>query len=120
MIKTYGSTNGFGWSENEVIAAQIVSVPMALPISIADQAYQRLLIYLVAIFVITVVAIDVSLVMIVIRPVQRLAERAERISKGETDLPELPAAGKDEIADVTRSFNRMYVSLAKALKLLEG
>lgn len=120
MIKTYGSNNGFGWGEDEVIAAQIVSVPMSLPITIADKAYQRLLIYLVGIFIITIAAIDLSLVMIVIRPVRRLAERAERISKGETDLPELPASGKDEVADVTRSFNRMYVSLAKALKLLEG
>jgi protein-histidine pros-kinase len=120
MLKTYGSTNGFGWGENEVVAAQIVSVPMAFPISIADKAYQRLLVYLFAIFLVTMIAIDVSLLFVVIRPVQRLADRAERISRGETDLPELPEKGRDEIAHVTKSFNRMYVSLSKALKLLEG
>lgn len=38
MIATYGSTNGFGWTADEVVAAQIVSVPMTLPVSIADRA----------------------------------------------------------------------------------
>jgi HAMP domain-containing protein len=120
MIATYGSTNGFGWNENEVIAAQIVSVPMTLPISIAGRAYQKLLIYLVGIFVLTVITIDMLLYFIVIRPVRRLSDYADQISKGNTDLPELPVSGSDEIAEVTGSFNRMYRSLAKALRLLEG
>src|SRR6185436_6261436 len=32
MVKIYGPNNGFGWKHMEVIGAQIVSVPMALPI----------------------------------------------------------------------------------------
>jgi len=36
------------------------------------------------------------------------------------DLQELPVKGNDEIAAVTRSFNRMYVSMAKAMKMLKG
>jgi len=32
MIDLYGPANGFGWKLNEVVGAQIVSVPMALPI----------------------------------------------------------------------------------------
>ena len=120
MIATYGSTNGFGWNPDEVVAAQIISVPMTLPIKIADRAYQRLLIYLVGMFLITIIAIDTLLYFIVIRPVRRLSDYAERISKGQTDLPELPVSGRDEIAQVTGSFNRMYRSLAKALRLLES
>jgi HAMP domain-containing protein len=120
MIATYGSTNGFGWTPDEVVAAQIVSVPMTLPVSIADRAYQRLLIYLIGMFLITIVTIDSLLYFIVIRPVRRLSDYAERISKGQTDLPELPVSGRDEIAEVTGSFNRMYRSLAKALRLLES
>jgi HAMP domain-containing protein len=120
MIKTYGPSNGFGWKEDEIIAAQIVSVPMTLPISIADRAYKNLLVYLIGIFVITMAAIDAALIFIVIRPLKRVAEWADKASKGETNLPELPARGSDEIANVTRSFNRMFVSLAKALDMLEG
>ena len=119
MIKTYGRENGFGWKLNQVIAAQVVSVPMSLPIQVADNAYRSLIFFLVATFLITIVALDTALYLIVIRPLRQVSQAADRISKGETDLPELEVRGRDEIADVTGSFNRMHVSLAKALKMLE-
>jgi protein-histidine pros-kinase len=31
MIKLYGPANGFGWKLNEIVGAQVVSVPMTLP-----------------------------------------------------------------------------------------
>ena len=120
VVKTYGSVNGYGWKLNEVIGAQIVSVPMTVPIHSADSAFRRLMVNLVGIFVITLAAIDLSLYFIVVRPVRRLAAMADRISRGELDLSELPVKGTDEIAGLTQSFNRMFVSLVKALKLLKG
>jgi len=41
------------------------------------------------------------------------------ISKGNLDLGELPARGKDEISTLAASFNRMHRSLATAMKRLE-
>jgi HAMP domain-containing protein len=120
VVKTYGSVNGFGWKEKEVIGAQIVSVPMTVPIHIADQAFRKLMINLAGIFLVTLLAIDFSLYYIVIRPVRRLALMADRISRGEMQMTELPVRGKDEIAGVTQSFNRMFVSLVKAFRLLKG
>lgn len=119
MIRTYGRENGFGWKLDQVIAAQIVSVPMSVPIQVADAAYRRLILFLVITFLVTIAALDTSLYLIVIRPLHRVSQAADRISKGETDLPELEANGSDEISDVTASFNRMHVSLAKALKMLD-
>jgi HAMP domain-containing protein len=119
MIKKYGSANGFGWTLNQIITAQIVSVPMSVPLGVADDAYRRLLFFLIATFVVTIVAMDAALYLLVIRPLHKVSSAADRISKGETDLPELDVQGKDEIADVTASFNRMHVSLAKALKMLD-
>ena len=40
MVDLYGPANGFGWKMDEVIGAQIVSVPMAVPI---ERANERLL-----------------------------------------------------------------------------
>ena len=119
MIKTYGAQNGFGWKLNQVIAAQIVSVPMSVPIQVADAAYRNLILFLVITFLLTIAALDTALYFIVIRPLHRVSEAADRISKGDTDQPELQVVGRDEIADVTGSFNRMHVSLTKALKMLE-
>src|SRR5687767_1012870 len=39
MIKLYGENNGFGWKHNEIVGAQVVSVPMALPIKNANDTF---------------------------------------------------------------------------------
>lgn len=120
ILHKYGNVNGFGWKPNEVAAAQIVSVPMSLPIQIAQGAFHRLVIYLVLIFVIAIVLIDAALVFIVIRPVRKLASNADRISSGDTGVPEIAVTGTDEISVLTAAFNRMYVSLQKAFRMLNG
>jgi HAMP domain-containing protein len=119
VVATYGKDNGFGWTAGEIVGAQIVSVPMVVPVQIAGSAYRRLQVYLIATFLATLAAVDLALMFIVIRPVHRLAGRADLISRGQMDGVEMPAKGRDEIAGLTRSFNRMYVSLAKALKMLK-
>jgi protein-histidine pros-kinase len=56
----------------------------------------------------------------VIRPVSRLSKAADEISKGNLNVPEIPAKGSDEIAQLAQSFNRMYLSLVKAIHMLES
>jgi protein-histidine pros-kinase len=119
MIASYGPDHGFGWKENEVVAAQIVTVPMIVPEQIADQAFGTLVAALAATSLVTLIIIDLALFFLVIRPVRRLAQMADRISKGELDVPELPVKGGDEVSQLTASFNRMYLSLAKAIRMLE-
>jgi HAMP domain-containing protein len=120
IVQTYGSVNGFGWKLNEAIGAQIVSVPMTVPIQIARDALRTLVVYLILGFAISLAAIDAAMVFLVIRPVRKLSDMADRISTGDMSLPELPVQGRDEIADLTASFNRMFVSLQKAFRLLNG
>jgi methyl-accepting chemotaxis protein len=118
MIAKYGSKHGFGWKQGSVVAAQIVSVPMSLPIQIANQAFHQLLLYLIIAILATMVALDIGVYYIVIRPLRLVSDTADRVSKGEKDVPQLAVKGQDEIAKVTASFNRMRVSLEKALRLL--
>ncbi|MGA2215018.1 MAG: DUF3365 domain-containing protein [Bryobacteraceae bacterium] len=118
ILKTYGSVNGFGWKQNDTVAAQIVSVPMALPIQIARGAFRTLVIYMIVGFVITLAAIDGAMVLLVLRPVHKLAAMADRISIGDMSVPEIPVEGSDEISGLTASFNRMFMSLQKAFRLL--
>jgi HAMP domain-containing protein len=120
MIKHYGPDHGFGWKANDVIGAQIVSVPMSVPIALADKGFRNLLISLGAIFLLTIALIDIAMYLIVIRPLRRVSQNADVISKGEIDLPALEIKGKDEISEVTASFNRMHTSLIKAFEMLNG
>jgi HAMP domain-containing protein len=118
MIRHYGADHGFGWKANDVVGAQVVSVPMSVPIALADKGFRNLLIGLGAIFLLTIVLIDMAMYLIVIRPLRRVSRNADVISKGEIDLPPLEVKGKDEIAEVTASFNRMHTSLIKAFEML--
>jgi protein-histidine pros-kinase len=118
MIRHYGPEHGFGWKPNEIVGAQIVSVPMSVPIALANKGLQELLISLGAIFLLTIVLIDLVMYFIVIRPLRGISTNADIISKGEIDLPPLEIKGKDELAEVTASFNRMHTSLKKAFDML--
>ena len=118
MIKLYGTANGFGWDPGSVIAAQIVSVPMSLPLQIARDDFRAQLIYLGAILLISLAVLNLVLYFTIARPVARLSDMADKISLGQFDVPELPVRGKDEIARLAGSFNRMRRSLVTAMRML--
>jgi HAMP domain-containing protein len=116
MIKTYGPDHGFGWKAGDVIAAQIVSVPMAVPVNMANTAFKNLLISLSGVFLFTLALLDMGLILIVVHPVDRLSRMADEISRGNRHVAEVPAKGSDEIAQLGRSFNRMVRSLDDATR----
>lgn len=120
VVRQYGRDNGFGWKMNEIIGAQIVSVPESVAIAMADKALKTLLIYLVGLALITLIVLDIVLVATVTRPVSKLSKMADEISQGNVHVQELPVKGHDEISVLAGSFNRMQRSLQRALKLLEG
>jgi HAMP domain-containing protein len=119
MIKLYGESNGFGWKHMEVIGAQVVSVPMSLAIRNANEAFYAFVASLGAIFIVTFVVLNVMLSLMIVRPISRMSDAADRISHGDFDVPEFGGKGKDEISLLATSFNRMRRSLQKALKLIE-
>jgi methyl-accepting chemotaxis protein len=118
MIKLYGENNGFGWKHMETVGAQIVQVPMALPVKNANDAFRVFMGSLAAIFVVTFVVLNVMLSLMILRPITRMSAAADRISQGDFEVPEF-GKGKDEISTLGVSFNRMRRSLQKALKLIE-
>lgn len=120
MIRQYGPNNGFGWKLHEIIGAQIVSIPMALPLQIADRALRTSIIYLIVLGVFTLVILDAVLIATVIRPVARMSRMADEISQGKLQVEELSVKGRDEISVLALAFNRMQRSLAKAMKMLEA
>ncbi len=120
MVARYGPANGFGWQLNEVIGAQIVSVPMEVPIARAEKTFGVFITLIVAVFVAIGVALNLMLWLLVIRPVSRLSALADRVSLGELEAPEFTSGSRDEIGVLAESFGRMRKSLVQALKMLEG
>lgn len=119
MVKVYGKNNGFDWKLGDTVGAQIISVPMSVPLAIADRSFWTLMYSLGGIALATLILLDLAIVMIVIRPVTNLSRAADQISKGDLSVPELAVRGSDEISQLAQSFNRMYLSLVKAIRMLE-
>jgi protein-histidine pros-kinase len=119
MIKIYGENNGFGWKHQEIIGAQIVSVPMELAIKNANDAFKVFMTSLAGIFIVTFIVLNVMLSLMIIRPISRMSEAADKVSQGDFNVPEFTKKGGDEIGALGTSFNRMRRSLQKALKLIE-
>ena len=119
MLTVYGSANGFGWKKDEIAGAQIITVPLSVPVAIANRAYHRLLLFLAITLIVAILALDVGVYLFVIRPLKIVSDTADRVSRGEKNVPVIKVKGKDEIATVALSFNRMQVSLTKALKMVE-
>jgi HAMP domain-containing protein len=119
LIARYGSNNGFGWQAGEVVAAQIVSVPVASASARADLVLNRMIFSLIAMFVAVMLIINAALYVLVVRPVKEMARVADQLSLGNTSVPEFSTRGGHEVATLAVSLNRMHKSLDKALRLLE-
>jgi HAMP domain-containing protein len=120
MLALYGESNGFGWKMNEIIGAQVVSVPTALPIQSAQRAFTTFMTSLAVVFALVFVALNVMLSVMIVRPIRSMARAADAVSTGNFEIAEFDARAKDEIAVLGASFNRMRRSLQKAMRMLEG
>jgi HAMP domain-containing protein len=120
LIARYGSSNGFGWQNGEVVGAQVISLPLASATANADRAFRAFMISLAAVFAAVFAVVNAVLYLLVVRPIRQIARVADRVSLGDMSTEQFPRRGAREIASVTRSFDRMRKSLEKALRLLEN
>jgi HAMP domain-containing protein len=120
MIALYGTQNGFGWKPNEIVAAQIVSVPMAVPLARAARVRWLLLIPYVGVILLLFLLLNLLLDQLVIGPIDQMADTAEAVSLGRLDTPEYARGGADQIARLSSAINRLRRSLQEALRMLSG
>jgi HAMP domain-containing protein len=119
MVALYGSQNGFGWKQGEVVGAQVVSIPLAVPLARAYQALLWFMLILAGTFVVTIIMVDFLLRALVAKPVAEISEMADSVSMGQLDTPEYVRSSNDEIGSLSMSFNRMRRSLQNAMTMLE-
>ena len=63
-------------------------------------------------------AINITLRKLVLKPVRRLTHLADEVSKGNLREAEIKVTGNDEIADMSRAFNRMRRSVIKIVQMM--
>ena len=120
LITRYGTDNGFGWQLNEVVGAQVISVPLAATTEGAQRVWRGMMLVTIAAFIFLLIAFNAVAYWLFLRPVRRIVSVADALSQGNQPSEAFPTGGGSEITALSLAFNRMRISLAKAMKLLEG
>ena len=119
MLARYGGSNVFGLILNEVVGSQIVSVSMDVALARARQTLSTFLLSTGAVFLLIILLLNILLYKIVVQPVKKMSLIAHDVSMGKMDQPEYELKGKDEVASLSRSFNRMRRSLVNAMNMID-
>jgi methyl-accepting chemotaxis protein len=122
LIERYGKENGFNWKLNEIVGAQIVSVPASEIYQLTQQALKVTMGFVIAVLttmIATMILINFSLQRYVVRPIKQMARAAEAISMGDLDV-EFNKRYDDEVGHLTDAFARMKMSLVMAMKRLKN
>ncbi len=117
LLTTYGRENGFGWKLNEIVGAQIISVPASEVVNTTRQSLLLVMGAVGGIFAITILLINLMLRQAVINPLNRMAMVAHDVSVGKLDS-EFQQTSHDEIGVLAAAFNRMKLSLSMAMEML--
>jgi protein-histidine pros-kinase len=118
MTDIYGQNNGFGWKHMEIIGAQVVSVPIEVSLKRANAMLRTYMLSMLGIFGFLFVALNIMVYYIVTRRIMRMSRLADQVSLGQFSDEQFEASGNDELATLARSFARMRLSLASAMKML--
>lgn len=118
MIKRYGTEHGFGWKLNEIVGAQILSVPTHTLFQSTHQSFVLVMGIVVGVFATAILIVNFCLKRYIIRPLKLMAQIAEAVSTGDTNA-RFERLANDEVGNLAASFMRMKTSLEVAMKRLE-
>ncbi|MEL7522449.1 MAG: DUF3365 domain-containing protein, partial [Cyanobacteria bacterium J06553_1] len=106
MIDFYGPNNGFGWEMDEIVGAQMISVPASTVINKARKATLLLVGVVSAIFALILFLVNLLLSKQVVEPLKRISKTAEEVSRGNL-AAEFKQTSNDEVGMLAKSFTRM-------------
>ena len=118
MLAKYGPNNGFGWHLNEIVGAQVLTVPVTQQFRSTIQIVALLAASLAVIFAIAYFVLSAALETTVITPLNTLSAAADSASRTASVSAPLPLSGVHEIRRLSEAIQRLRVSLAKALAQL--
>ncbi|GAB1540531.1 DUF3365 domain-containing protein [Scytonema sp. NUACC21] len=118
MIERYGAVSGFHWHLNEIVAAQIVSLPASKVIEKANQSLLLMVGLVSTVFLAVIFIVNLFLNKEVILPLKRITRVAEEVSTGHMDV-DFEQVSNDEIGNLAKAFKRMKLSLDMAMKRIK-
>lgn len=119
QILSYGSDRGFGWKLNEVVGAQIVSVPIQEVIEAKNQALMITVALLMLALLLVGLVTNAVLNQLILRPMRLISLKADEASVTPASVSFDEKARGDEIGLLARSFERMKQSLAISMHMIK-
>ena len=117
LVEKYGSTSGFGYEEGDIVGTRVVYVPTEAAKKLTLQKLGSLTAVVSLLFFIALVIIDYTITRSIIKPIENIVDVAGDISRGKMDRS-FEVDTNDEIKLLADAFNRMKVSLEKAMDIL--
>jgi HAMP domain-containing protein len=118
QIATYSDRNGFGWQLNEIVAAQMISIPANEVFNEARNVSVLIIGIVSLLFGVAILLVNWLLKQTVIDPLKRISQTAKDVSTGSLEA-EFQHNSNDEIGILATAFNRMKVSLKMAMDILD-
>jgi HAMP domain-containing protein len=118
LLASYGTKHGFGWKLNEIVAAQIISIPSEEIFEDAAHSWSFIMGLLIAIFAIVIFLLNFLIKKAIIQRIRKMEKIAQQVSIGDMSA-DFEEKSNDEIGGLAVAFNRMKSSLEIALKLLQ-
>lgn len=108
LVKKYGTKSGFNWQEGGIIGAESVTIPIASTLSQIRGIAISTFIFGFATLVYLFLSLQGAFWKLVSKPINSLTLIFNGIAKGTEPLKqELPIKARDEIGELTESFNQM-------------
>ncbi len=117
MVEKYGNQSGYGYVAGDVVGGRFIYVPTEVALQQAEKKLTFFAGGFSLFFLLMLLAVDRIIVYSVVKPIENIVSVATDISKGKMDR-ELVIHTNDEIKTLAEAFNRMKISLAKAMDIL--
>jgi nitrogen-specific signal transduction histidine kinase len=115
LVKKYGTKGGFGWKEGDIMGVESVTIPLATTLGQIKGVAISTFIFGLAMLLFLFVSLQGTFWSLVSRPLARLTTVFKGIVKGTEPLKQdLPIDAKDEMGELTESFNEMATHLYSA------
>lgn len=118
IINQYGKDKGFGYKEGDIIAIRAVYVPTRVPMSLMWKNLAIFMLLYSALFFVALFILDRIIISNIIKPIEHFVETATEVSRGNLDK-QFEVKTNDEMKLLADAFERMKVSLRKAIEILK-
>lgn len=117
MVEKYGRDSGYGYELGDIVGGRFIYIPMAEADKITMEKLAGFGGGISLLFFLAMLLIDRVIIATVVKPIENIVDVAGDISRGKMTR-EFDVTGNDEIKLLAEAFNRMKVSLAKAMDIL--